>query len=123
MSGPIRLAILRDNSAGWQKSAPRRLFPEQPRSKRLVDRSSKDTSVFAVTEPGSVPVAYTSWLDWRIDKRQSTDFDPLPLVPSATCFCAMCWGQGRIWSPARNGEGLIPQLCTTCFGQRVVPIR
>jgi hypothetical protein len=43
----------------------------------------------------------------------------LPLAPAATCFCATCWGQGRIWSPARNGEGLIPVTCRACDGQGV----
>jgi hypothetical protein len=75
--------------------------------------------VFAVTEPGSIPVAYPRWLDWRTDQRKSADYEPLPLVPSATSFCATCWGQGRIWSAARNGEGLIPQVCPVCDGQRV----
>jgi hypothetical protein len=65
---------------------------------------------------------YQRWLDWRIDRRESTDHEPLPLVPCATSFCATCWGQGRIWGAARNGEGLIPQRCPGCDGQRVCPI-
>jgi hypothetical protein len=76
--------------------------------------------VFAVREPGSVPVAYPSWGDWRIDKRESADQDPCVLVPAKTSFCATCWGQGRIWSQARNGEGLIPHRCPACDGERVV---
>jgi hypothetical protein len=77
--------------------------------------------VFALTEPGSIPVVYQRWLDWRIDRRESADHEPLPLVPRATSFCAICWGQGRIWGAARNGEGLIPQRCPGCDGQRVCP--
>lgn len=77
--------------------------------------------MFAVTEPGSIPVAYPRWIDWRIDRRTSAACEPLPLTPSATSFCATCWGQGRIWSAARNGEGLIPQRCPVCDGQRVCP--
>lgn len=77
--------------------------------------------MFAVTEPGSIPVAYPRWHDWRSDRRESAARGPVPLLPRATSFCATCWGQGRIWSPARNGEGLIPQCCPACDGQRVRP--
>ncbi len=76
--------------------------------------------MFAVREPGSAPVAYPSWTDWRVDKRDSPDVVPVVLVPSGTSFCATCWGQGRIWSQARNGEGLIPVRCPACDGERVV---
>jgi hypothetical protein len=79
--------------------------------------------VFSITEPGSIPVAYPRWLDWRIDRRKAADCEPLPLVPPGTSFCAMCWGQGHIWRAARNGEGLIPQRCSACDGQRVCPNR
>ena len=75
--------------------------------------------MFSITEPDSIPVVYPRWRDWRIDRREAADAEPLPLVPHATSFCAMCWGQGRIWQPARNGEGLIPQRCSYCDGQRV----
>ena len=76
--------------------------------------------MFAVREPGSVPVAYPSWTDWRVDKRESVDVGPFMLVPADTSFCATCWGQGRICSQARNGEGLIPHRCPACDGERVV---
>jgi hypothetical protein len=76
--------------------------------------------VFAVNEPGSVLVAYPSWIDWRVDRREAAATDPPSQIPSSTSFCATCWGQGKIWSPARNGEGLIPTCCPTCDGERVV---
>jgi hypothetical protein len=75
--------------------------------------------VFAVTEPGSIPVAYPRWRDWRAERREIATAPPLPLAPAGTCFCATCWGQGRIWSAARNGEGLIAHRCPVCDGQQV----
>jgi len=30
-------------------------------------------------------------------------------------FCPICWGQGRIFEPAANGEGLIPVPCGGCM--------
>ena len=76
--------------------------------------------MFAVQEPGSIPVAYRSWCDWRTERRRTTDASPLPLVPTGVSFCASCWGQGRTWSQARNGEGLVPVPCTGCGGEGVV---
>jgi hypothetical protein len=77
--------------------------------------------MFAVTEPDGMLVAYPSWGAWRIDRRAGADLDPLPAVPVDSSFCALCWGQGRILSPAANGEGLIPVRCPYCDGERVVP--
>lgn len=76
--------------------------------------------MFAVQEPGSIPVAYRSWWDWRLDRRRVADTPPAPLVPTGVSFCAACWGQGRTWSQARNGEGLIPRTCVCCDGEGVV---
>jgi hypothetical protein len=77
--------------------------------------------MIAVCEPHSVPVAYTSWDHWRTDRRDTALFDePLPLVPRDTSFRASCWGQGRVWRAARNGEGLVPCRCGTCGGEGVV---
>lgn len=76
--------------------------------------------MFAVTEPGSIPVAYRSWTDWRADRCRSRHATPAPLVPVGVSFCAACWGQGRTWTPARNGEGLIPTRCLVCDGEGVV---
>jgi len=39
---------------------------------------------------------------------------------SRTCFCATCWGAGRILVQARNGEGPVPVTCRTCDGGGVV---
>lgn len=76
--------------------------------------------MFAVCEPGSIPVAYRSWLHWREDRQRDRDASPLPLVPTGVSFCASCWGQGRTWSQARNGEGLVPVTCAGCGGEGVV---
>ena len=76
--------------------------------------------MFAVQEPGSIPVAYRSWMDWREDRQRATCYDPVPLVPIGVSFCASCWGQGRTWSQARNGEGLVPVTCAGCDGEGVV---
>ncbi|MFN8110610.1 MAG: hypothetical protein U0Y82_12320 [Thermoleophilia bacterium] len=86
-------------------------------------RIASDTGMpmmFAVTEPGSIPVAYRSWDEWRVDRQRRTVEEPIPLVPASASFCAGCWGQGRTWSPARNGEGLIPVACPVCDGEGVV---
>jgi len=76
--------------------------------------------VFAVCEPDSIPVVYDSWGEWREDRRRILTEPPLPTAPATVAFCALCWGQGRIWSAARNGEGLIPVACGHCQGQGVV---
>lgn len=39
------------------------------------------------------------------------------LVPE---FCAVCWGAGRIFYEAANGEGLIPVPCAECGGKGAV---
>lgn len=76
--------------------------------------------MFAVQEPGSIPVAYRSWLHWREDRQRVRDDSPMPLVPTGVSFCASCWGQGRTWSQARNGEGLVPVTCRGCDGEGVI---
>ena len=68
-------------------------------------------------EPRS-SVAYESWSDWRA--RQCTDPAALS-APIGSCFCAICWGAGRLLEPAMNGEGLIPVSCPTCCGTGSVP--
>lgn len=32
-------------------------------------------------------------------------------------FCAECWGQGRTWYQAGNGEGLVSTGCRKCRGR------
>lgn len=77
--------------------------------------------MFAVIDPPTgLLVAWTSWVDWREERRRETAVPPAPLVPEGVSFCAACWGQGRIHSPARNGEGLVPVRCGTCGGSGMV---
>lgn len=73
--------------------------------------------MIAVTGPDRIPIAYPSWHAWRADRRESQLAPPPTTRHHSAGFCAMCWGQGRIWSPARNGEGLIPVACRSCDGQ------
>lgn len=70
--------------------------------------------MFAVLDPTGLLVAYESWCDWREDRRRDATTEPLPLVAAGTSFCAHCWGQGRVYAPARNGEGLVPAPCPVC---------
>ncbi len=68
-------------------------------------------------EPG-VPVSYLSWSDWRSQRGIDAG---APTAPLGSCFCAICWGAGRVFEPAMNGEGLIPTSCPTCCGTGSVP--
>jgi len=65
-----------------------------------------------------VSVGYASWSDWR---SQQGLMPHAPPAPFGSCFCAICWGAGRVLEPAMNGEGLIPQPCPTCRGTGSVP--
>ena len=65
-----------------------------------------------------VSVGYASWADWR---SQQGILPAAPPAPLGTCFCAICWGAGRVLEPAMNGEGLVPQPCPTCCGTGSVP--
>ena len=68
-----------------------------------------------VTEGRSaILVRYDDWAHWRIARVGAAT--RYPLLAEGTCFCACCWGQGRILTPAANGEGLIPVACATCEG-------
>jgi hypothetical protein len=64
-----------------------------------------------VTED-QLPVVYPTWAKWRADRSDGAAATALqgPLTSS----CGMCWGQGRIFEPAPNGEGLIPVPCAAC---------
>lgn len=72
--------------------------------------------VFFGTPP--VPVRYGSWDAWREDVR--TPLPPLRVIAPETVSCALCWGQGRIWEAAPNGEGLVPHGCWECGGSGLV---
>jgi hypothetical protein len=65
-----------------------------------------------------VPVRYESWEAWRADVTQP--LPPAPLVAAGTASCSGCWGQGRVWEPARNGEGFVAHPCETCDGAGLV---
>lgn len=79
----------------------------------------------AVVMEDMIPVRYESWQDWRamqVDAARARA--ERPLVEPQTAPCGHCWGQRRIWHPAPNGEGLIPEVCMPCLGTgRVVSTR
>ena len=64
-----------------------------------------------------VPVFYADWTQWRSEMSAQRD---RPLVEAGSCFCVTCSGNGHIYEPARNGEGLIPTPCVSCFGRGTV---
>ena len=66
-----------------------------------------------------VPVRYGSWAEWRTGR--GAVLPPAPLVARGTSFCALCWGAGRLFEEARNGEGLVPVRCEACGGARALP--
>lgn len=66
----------------------------------------------------ALPVRYESWEEWRRDVARPAA--PLPLIAPRTASCARCWGQGRHFEPARNGEGLVPVGCPGCGGSGLV---
>lgn len=59
-----------------------------------------------------LPVRYRSWDEWRDDRSSAADATVAFDAPG--CFCAACWGQGRVLSSSPNGEGLIPSPCRVC---------
>ena len=65
-----------------------------------------------------IAVAYDSWAQWRAEQCFLPEAPPAPF---GSCFCAICWGAGRLLEPAMNGEGLVPQPCPTCCGTGSVP--
>ena len=76
--------------------------------------------MIAVLSRTGLPVAYPSWTEWRAERLREAAEPPPPLVPAGSVFCAHCWGQARLLTPARNGEGLIPAPCPVCAGTGVV---
>lgn len=65
-----------------------------------------------------IPVLYRDWTEWRASHQRSGLMGPAPLLPERTAFCATCWGAGRIYEAAGNGEGLVPRDCPWCGGLR-----
>jgi hypothetical protein len=64
-----------------------------------------------------LPVVYESWAHWRRERAEHMDFLVQELPTATTEFCAVCWGNGRILSPAANGEGNVPVTCGHCDGR------
>jgi hypothetical protein len=65
-----------------------------------------------VTEQ-EMPILYLDWAEWRLEQISMSMMGPL--VDPGSCFCLTCAGNGRVYEPAANGEGLIP----TCPGPGV----
>lgn len=63
-------------------------------------------------------IAWPSWQAWRHGHRapESVWFRDLTR-PATADWCLTCWGNGRIYAAAPNGEGLIPvRVCMACAG-------
>jgi|GEM_PF-6018820 len=76
--------------------------------------------MIAVLDTTGLLVAYHSWEEWREDRRRDALAEPLPPPPPLAPSCGHCWGQARIFAPARNGEGLVPSPCPVCEGTGTV---
>lgn len=61
-------------------------------------------------------VLYPNWAEWRSDRPGGAVTAP-PVDPAVSFFCVTCWGQGRIFEPAANGEGYIPVPCVACVAR------
>ena len=72
-----------------------------------------------VVHEEQLPVCYVDWAQWRETRTETALGLPADLVV-VRCFCAFCWGAGRIVEDARNGEGLIPVTCERCLGEGTV---
>lgn len=68
-----------------------------------------------------MPVIYPNWEAWRVERLVMNV--PQPLIVPDTSFCGVCWGQGRLWELAANGEGYIPRPCVTCAARGTVTAR
>lgn len=73
----------------------------------------------AVVMEDQLPVVYDSWEDWRREKVRAA-VRCAPLAEPDTHSCPACWGQRKIFTPAANGEGLIPMPCMTCLARGIV---
>lgn len=74
-----------------------------------------------IVHEDNFPVCYLDWAQWR-EIRIGEEDDLAEPHPEATCFCGFCWGAGRIYEHAANGEGLIPARCERCDGRGQVPV-
>lgn len=76
--------------------------------------------VFVVQED-SVPVRYIDWAEWREIRTADDVMQAATCATVGGCFCASCWGAGRILEESPNGEGLIPVMCAWCAGRGTMP--
>lgn len=72
-----------------------------------------------------VPIRWESWGSWRTGRREPEVVWLREIVPAQEIdaeWCPTCWGNGRLFEMARNGEGAIPTgACPACDGTGVVP--
>lgn len=60
----------------------------------------------------------TGWRDPRaMDSYPGWRHQPAATVQMRREFCATCWGQGKTWYTAGNGEGLVSAPCDSCRGR------
>lgn len=64
--------------------------------------------------PSRIPVQVRAWAEWRSARRWRAG--PGSVRAAEGDFCAICWGQGKLFMEAANGEGLIPVTCSHCGG-------
>jgi len=70
------------------------------------------------------PIQWSSWDDWRRGRNEPELVWLRPLsgreLPPTATWCPVCWGNGRLFEMARNGEGPIPVAsCHACDGSGV----
>jgi hypothetical protein len=75
--------------------------------------------VIVIERATRIPVLYRSWSEWRFERLRTGALPPPLLLPRDSCFCALCWGAGRFYEPAPNGEGDVPRTCPACQGSRI----
>jgi hypothetical protein len=106
---------------GWRRSHPAAVTRGPGVPDQMYPVSARQGGTVAIVFEGSppIPVRYESWgAWWRADLTQP--LPPLPIAAHRAVSCPDCWGQGRIWEEARNGEGLVPLDCPGCRGRGLV---